>query len=387
MSPNPTTPHKSTPAASSELEPGTLNQATPLDQSNSAHQSHSISPELPVHFEPDFPHEHHTELPEDFPVELHESTNYSKEKLSHDGYGQGSYAAPVMFSTGDFGVTTVEGTEYERFLLPDKFVTGEGELALKAKLLATLGWRMASYGAETRLIVQSVKKMAHDLGCHSVDLSITRDGIIVKLRRGYEVAVEFKEIKQFAINMDALARLHHICLFVSDGKLTDPKKIYHAIRAVRPRHYSRNQLIVIEALAGGCFAYLNGGTLAVCLSAIIGGLFLMYSRFAFIKRGFFESFTFMLSACIGSLIASLVCHYGFQASADETLIAATCTTLLLVPGFPMLNGFLDIFKGYVPIGLTRLVIAVVLVISAAVGLLTTSYLTSLLITYLPQNLW
>ena len=113
----------------------------------------------------------------------------------------------------------------------------------------------------------------------------------------------------------------------------------------------------------------------------------MYARFAFIRRGFFESFTFMLSACIGSLIASLVCHYGFQASADETLIAATCTTLLLVPGFPMLNGFLDIFKGYVPIGLTRLVIAAVLVISAAVGLLTTSYLTSLLITYLPQQWW
>lgn len=374
MSPTPTTPPKSAPATH-DFQPSNLDQ------------SHHVDHELPAHFAPDFPHEHHTALPEDFPVELHESTNYSQEQLKQDGYGQGSYAAPVMFSTGDFGVTTVEGTEYERFLLPDKFVTGEGELALKAKLLATLGWRMASYGAETRLIVQSVKKMAHDLGCHSVDLSITRDGIIVKLRRGYEVAVEFKEIKQFAINMDALARLHHICLFVSEGKLTDPKKIYHAIRAVRPRHYSRNLLIVIEAIAGGCFAYLNGGTLAVCLSAIIGGLFLMYSRFAFIKRGFFESFTFMLSACIGSLIASLVCHYGFQASADETLIAATCTTLLLVPGFPMLNGFLDIFKGYVPIGLTRLVIAVVLVISAAVGLLTTSYLTSLLITYLPQNLW
>ena len=401
MSSTPTTPPKSAPdfqpsnldQSRCSSQPSTLDQSHHVDQSHHMDQSHHVDQshhmdhELPAHFAPDFPHEHHTALPEDFPVELHESTNYSQEQLKQDGYGQGSYAAPVMFSTGDFGVTTVEGTEYERFLLPDKFVTGEGELALKAKLLATLGWRMASYGAETRLIVQSVKKMAHDLGCHSVDLSITRDGIIVKLRRGYEVAVEFKEIKQFAINMDALARLHHICLFVSEGKLTDPKKIYHAIRAVRPRHYSRNLLIVIEAIAGGCFAYLNGGTLAVCLSAIIGGLLLMYSRFAFIKRGFFESFTFMLSACIGSLIASLLCHYGFHASQDETLIAATCTTLLLVPGFPMLNGFLDIFKGYVPIGLTRLVIAVVLVISAAVGLLTTSYLTSLLITYLPQNLW
>lgn len=337
--------------------------------------------ELPAHFEPNFPYEHHTTLPEDFPVEIHALDH----KTHHDnGYGSGASAAPVMFSTGDFGVNTVEGTEYERFLVPDKLVTGEGELALKAKLLATLGWRMASCGAETRLIVQSVKKMAHDLGCHSVDLSISRDGIIVKLRRGYEVAVEFKEIKHFAINMDALARLHHICLYVSEGKLSDPKKIYHAIRAVRPRHYSRNHLIVVEAIAGGCFAYLNGGSLAVCLSAFIGGLFLMYARFAFIKRGFFESFTFMLSACIGSLVASLVCHYGFKASMDETLIAGTCTTLLLVPGFPLLNGCLDIFKGYVPIGLTRLVIAAVLVLAAAVGLLTTSYLVSLLVAYLPQ---
>lgn len=252
------------------------------------------------------------------------------------------------------------------------------ELALKAKLLATLGWRLASCGAETRLIVQSVKKMAHDLGCHSVDLGISRDGIIVKLRKGHQVSVEFMEVKHFAINMDSVARLHEICLQVSEGKLTDLNKIFLAIRAVRPRHYRHQYLIVIEALAAAAFAYLNGGDLGVCLSAIMGGLVLMFCRFLFIKRGFFESFTFMLSACIGSFVSSLTAHYIFACTPEHVTLAATATTLLLVPGFPLLNGFLDIFKGYVPIGLIRLVIATVLVISAALGLLTTTFLTNFL---------
>lgn len=264
-------------------------------------------------------------------------------------------------------------------LFADTYVTpgsANEDLALKAKLLSTLGWRMASVGAETRLIVQSVKKMAHDLGCRNVEISISRDGIIVKLRRGHAIAVDFKEIKHFAINMDSLSRLHQICLCVSNGKLTDPHQIFMAIRAVRPRHYKKNQLIYIEAIAGACFAYLNGGNTAVCASALLGGLFLMYYRFMFIRRGFFESFTFMLSACIGSTVAALCCHYVFAAPHSQVMLSATATTLLLVPGFPLINGFLDIFKGHVPIGLNRLVIAGVLVVSAAVGLLMTSVIVS-----------
>ena len=251
-------------------------------------------------------------------------------------------------------------------------------LALKTKLLATLGWRLASCGAETRLIVQSVKKMAYDLGCHAIDLSISRNGILVKLRNGQKISVEYMEIRHFVINMDSLARLHEICLQVSEGKLTDLHKIFFAIRAVRPRHYNHKHIIVIEALAGAGFAYLNGGHLGVCISALLGGLCLMFFRFLFIKRGFFETFTFMLSACIGSLVASLVAHYGFAVSSFEVTLAATATTLLLVPGFPLINGFLDIFKGYVTMGFNRLVIAVVVVMSAAIGLLTSTYISNLI---------
>lgn len=284
-------------------------------------------------------------------------------------------SAHVLKDANGVHLETVE----DEALFADTYVTpgsDNEDLALKAKLLSTLGWRMASVGAETRLIVQSVKKMSHDLGCRNIDLSISRDGIMVKLRRGSNIAVDFKEIKHFAINMDSLCRLHQICLRVSNGSLSDPHQIFLAIRAVRPRHYQHTQLIFIEAIAGGCFAYLNGGNAAVCLGALIGCLFLMYYRFLFIRRGFFESFTFMLCACIGSSIAALCCHYLFNGTQSNVMLAATASTLLLVPGFPLINGFLDIFKGHVPIGLNRIVIALVLIVSAAVGLLMTSFIYS-----------
>ena len=284
-------------------------------------------------------------------------------------------SAHVLKDANGVHLETVE----DEALFADTYVTpgsDNEDLALKAKLLSTLGWRMASVGAETRLIVQSVKKMSHDLGCRNIDLSISRDGIMVKLRRGSNIAVDFKEIKHFAINMDSLCRLHQICLRVSNGSLSDPHQIFLAIRAVRPRHYQHKQLIFIEAIAGGCFAYLNGGNAAVCLGALIGCLFLMYYRFLFIRRGFFESFTFMLCACIGSSIAALCCHYLFNGTQSNVMLAATASTLLLVPGFPLINGFLDIFKGHVPIGLNRIVIALVLIVSAAVGLLMTSFIYS-----------
>ena len=75
------------------------------------------------------------------------------------------------------------------------------ELSLKAKLLCTLGWRMALCGAETRLIIQSVRQMGVVLGLSEVDLGLSRTGLVVKVHSGSEYSVEFKEISAFGILM------------------------------------------------------------------------------------------------------------------------------------------------------------------------------------------
>ena len=114
---------------------------------------------------------------------------------------------------------------------------------------------MALCGAETRLIIQSVRQMGVDLGLSEVDLGLSRTGLVVKVHSGTEYCVEFKEISAFGINMSSLTELNRICLDVSAGKLKDPQEIFHAIEAVNPKHYNQKLLIVIEALAAGLFAF------------------------------------------------------------------------------------------------------------------------------------
>lgn len=253
------------------------------------------------------------------------------------------------------------------------------DISLKAKLLCTLGWRMALCGAETRLIIQSVRQMGVDLGLSEIDLGLSRTGLVVKVRSGTEYCVEFKEISAFGINMSSLTELNRICLDVSAGKLKDPQEIFHAIEAVNPKHYNQKLLIVIEALAAGLFAFLNGATPQVMGCSVVGGLLLMIVRFSLLKRGFFESFAFMCSAFCGSILALLSAKLLFNLSPEQTSLAIMSTSLLLVPGFPFMNGFLDIFKGYVDMGISRIIHAFVLTSAAAIGLIGTVFINSLTI--------
>lgn len=240
-------------------------------------------------------------------------------------------------------------------------------LALKAKLLCTLAWRLAQAGAETRLIVQSLKKISCALDIKNNEIGISRSGVIVKLTQGNEQVIEYKEIKFLGINMYQVSCLHKICLQVEKGELLDPKQILHKIRATRPVHYSKNLLIVLEAIAAGAFAYLNGASIAACLCSIIGGIVLMSTRFCCIKRRFFENFAFMLAAFLGCSTTYLCANYIVQLAPDEIPRCMIATSLILVPGFPFINGFLDVFKGYVDIGLIRLFNSLVLTMSAAIG--------------------
>lgn len=249
-------------------------------------------------------------------------------------------------------------------------------LTIKAKLLCTLAWRLAQAGAETRLIIQSLYKVSKALDVHCQEIGINRSGVIVKIQNGDESAIEFKEIKFFGINMSQVSKLHRICLRVERKELVDLRQIFHEIRAVRPVHYPKNLLIFIEALAGVAFAYLNGASVTASCCAFVGGLVLMFTRFFFIKRHYFENFAFMISAFCGCLVTYVFAKYVVNLPQNEISVPIIATCLLLVPGFPFINGFLDMFKGYIDTGVIRLLHALVLTMSAAIGLIGALLLTT-----------
>ena len=100
----------------------------------------------------------------------------------------------------------------------------------------------------------------------------------------------------------------------------------------------------------------------------------MAVRFRLISLGFYETFSFMASAFLGCSISFVLSHVILNASPQDIKLAVMATTLLLVPGYPIMNGFLDIFKGYIETGVFRLIQAFILTMAAATGLLGALYM-------------
>jgi uncharacterized membrane protein YjjP (DUF1212 family) len=242
------------------------------------------------------------------------------------------------------------------------------ELLLKAQVVCSLGCKMAQTGAETRLVVKSMNDMAMYLGLVNPQINYYRDSIQVYVNVGTVNASAFKTINVHGFNLYAVTELTHLCNYVKEGKITDPHKILRQITEVKLIHYNKWFVISMESLAAAGFAYTNHGTLKVMFAAFFGGFLLMNIRIFLTQKGFFESFIFMVSAFFGSTFAFLIAHFLLEASDTESSLSLMATSLLLVPGFPLVNGFLDLFKGYILNGVTRLATAFILIASATIGL-------------------
>lgn len=235
-------------------------------------------------------------------------------------------------------------------------------------ILCLLGWKLAVAGAETRLIMQTLDRLCAHFGLDKPEVILTRSVIWVETHQGHLKACAQRRIQNFGINMSCVSELNLLVLEVLQGKIEDLGEFANRINAIGPLHYGQWKLTFIEAVASLCFAFLNGGDLKVCTAALIGGFILMAVRFCLIAKGYFAPFAFIASAFCGCTATLLVSKYGISASADEMRLAIMATTLLLVPGYPYMNGFLDVFKGYLETGIYRLVNSVVLTMSAGIGL-------------------
>lgn len=248
-------------------------------------------------------------------------------------------------------------------------ISEKNHLKRIAGLLCLLGWKLAVAGAETRLVMQTLEKLSAHFELDPPEVILTRSVIWVELRKDHLRASSQRRIENFGINMSCVAELNHLVLDVLEGRITDLGEFARRINAVTPLHYGKWKLTGLEALAALCFAFLNGGDLKVCFAALVGGAVLMATRFCLISKGYFAVFAFIAAAFLGCTTTMLVSKYGIAANAAEMRLSIMATTLLLVPGYPYMNGFLDVFKGYLETGVYRLVNSVVLTMAAGLGLL------------------
>ena len=126
-----------------------------------------------------------------------------------------------------------------------------------------------------------------------------------------------------------------------------------------------NPIVVTFAvgLANASFCRLFGGDFI----AVVVVFFSTLAGFS-IKQGLSRiNISNYIVVALASLSASALASLSLHLNCNANIAIAT-SPLFLVPGVPLINGFIDIVEGYTLIGMSRLVNALLLIICIAVGL-------------------
>ena len=252
-----------------------------------------------------------------------------------------------------------------------------------AELIAYTADRMYRCGAETRLIIQTSERVARAYG-RPATVVVTPEMIGVKLRTDGENGTvtecsTFTRIDRGGLNMHNLVTYTRLCQEAEKGNLSF-EELKQKLSEIRSYPYNPFLMTFLIGIATACFSFINGGDLNTGITAMLAGSITMAVKLLLQKYHLFDMFIFTVCGFTGTLSSYLIGTHLFELSRYNLAVAMVVSLLLLVPGFPFINGILDLFKGYISMGTVRLIHTIILVASVCLGII-------LAFSILPINGW
>lgn len=224
---------------------------------------------------------------------------------------------------------------------------------------------LLDYGAESRLIEQISTRLGKALGCSSTEISLIPSAIVLTTlvqKRSYTTT---RRAHNQPINMSVVHQIVSICILAekNPGNLA---MVENRLASLHSDSYPVKILIPMIGLACAAFSHLHGsdwnGFFITFLAASIG----MGIRLWLSKLNYSLLIVFASTAFICTIVASLATYHNFSNTSN---IVLSSSVLLLVPGFPYINSFLDAFKGYLSMGWGRWMEASLLTFMTSLGII------------------
>ncbi len=244
------------------------------------------------------------------------------------------------------------------------------------RLTADVALLLASCGAETRLIVQTSERVASACGCAAVVI-VSPNMVSVKLSLDGEEYSSFFRTRGIGLNLRSLIYCTRLCRQLEDNKI-NPQQLRHILDNFHVWHYNPVLVILVTGIASFNLCILNGGHMNAAVTAMVAGALTVAVKLFLNGIGVFHLFVFISCGFLGALFSSLIGSLVFELGDGDISIAMVVSLLPLVPGFPFVNGILDLFKGYPVMGIYRLVTTVMLISSVCIGVVLSISLESLL---------
>jgi uncharacterized membrane protein YjjP (DUF1212 family) len=247
-------------------------------------------------------------------------------------------------------------------LPPGRPLTG-AEQDVVTRLCAETAALLLQHGTESAVVESMARRLGLALGVDRVDAGVFSGSIVVGTICGGRAADTIRRVEDRGINMHVVTEVQRAVLDVEAGELDAPA--YQArVEGIQPRHYPRWLVSVAIGFSCASFARLAGADWTGCAVVVIASGVAMALRQGISRLHFSPVVNFFATAFVATSVAGMSERLGLGRTPHAVVASSV---LLLVPGFPLINGVSDMVKGFWSTGLARLAYATLLSVAACAG--------------------
>ena len=225
---------------------------------------------------------------------------------------------------------------------------------------AEVGHTLLENGAEISRVEETMKIVASSFGVDKEHFFVLSNGIFTT---GSSYAnVEFIPIK--GASLDKVVEVNQLSREISAGKYTleEARRRLDEIRNAPPK--PKWEQFLGAALGSGAFCAIFGGSLLDCAAALIAGtsvyVFLSLACIPYMSKALGN----ICSGAFGTLLCILFHRWGFGVNLGNMIIG---TLIPLIPGVAFTNGLRDISNEDYLAGVARMLDALLVFLSIAIG--------------------
>lgn len=228
------------------------------------------------------------------------------------------------------------------------------------------------YGGESAVVVDLTKRLGVALGVNGVECGLSFNAVtLTTIYQGRCITTVRNTVHQ-GINVSILVQIQQIVMQAEATRQQNQAvsvsligQIETAFDQMDRTTYPNALMALFVGLSCACFAYLNGGGLAISAITLVAGFVAMRMRLYLSAHHFNPFVVVIITAFVATLLGAFAYFFKLGNNAD---IAVAASVLLLVPSFPIINSLSDILKGYINMGVGRWMFATMLTLSACVGI-------------------
>jgi uncharacterized membrane protein YjjP (DUF1212 family) len=238
------------------------------------------------------------------------------------------------------------------------------------RLCAQAGLMLLQHGAESALVESVARRLGLALGMDAVELVLLANGITITTIRDGCCHTTVRRNLDRGINMHAVTEVQRTMLLAEEKQL-DAVGVARRLDEIKPFRYPRWLVSVMVGLS--CAAFARLGLLARGAEADVWTYVLTFaaSAVAMQVRQWLASLHFnpLVNFAAAAFVATSIAAQGvIHGWVDSPKVAMSACVLLFVPGFPFINAVSDMVKGYINTGISRGLMAVLLLLACCAGI-------------------